>query len=104
MSHTITGWLSRIREWWRSQSAGALAPGAKYRELFENVPDAVYETSPDGRILAANPAMVRLLGFDSEAQLKQNVTVAGIYVDRQRHLVAMRELESADHCATLNWT
>ncbi len=41
----------------------------KYRSLFENVLDGVFQTTPDGRILTVNPAMVRILGYDSEQEL-----------------------------------
>ena len=94
MSRTLRRWLCQIRNWWRSRGSSALAPEAKYRELFENVPDAVYETAPDGQILAANPAMVRMLGFDSESQLKKSVSAAGFYVDREQRHAAMWELEA----------
>jgi PAS domain S-box-containing protein len=43
----------------------------KYRLLFENVPDGVYRTTPDGRYLDANPALIRMLGYDSLKDLKE---------------------------------
>lgn len=42
---------------------------AKYRSLVENVLDGVYQTTPDGEILTANPALARMLGYDSETDL-----------------------------------
>jgi len=54
---------------------------ARYRRLFENVPDGVYESSPDGRILAANPALVRMLGFRSEEELCSGNLATQFYVD-----------------------
>jgi PAS domain S-box-containing protein len=41
----------------------------RYRQLFENVPIGIYRTTPDGRILNANPALVAMLGFTSFAEL-----------------------------------
>jgi PAS domain S-box-containing protein len=41
----------------------------RYRQLFENVPIGIYRTTPDGRIIDANPALVKMLGFDSFAEL-----------------------------------
>jgi PAS domain S-box-containing protein len=52
----------------------------RYRELFENIPDGVYESGPDGRILAANPALVRMLGFSSEDELRRE-GAAALYLD-----------------------
>ncbi len=37
----------------------------RYRNLYENSPIGIYRTTPDGRILMANPALVRMLGYDS---------------------------------------
>jgi len=56
-----TAWRHAERELERSEE--------RYRNLFENAPIGVYRTAPDGRILMANPALVRLLGYDSFEQL-----------------------------------
>ena len=37
----------------------------RYRDLFDNVLTGVYQIGPDGRILLANPAFVRLLGYNT---------------------------------------
>ena len=39
---------------------------ARYRSIFENSLDGIFLTAPDGRILAANPAMRRMLGRSEE--------------------------------------
>ena len=41
----------------------------KYRSLFENAVEGIFQSSPEGRVLAANPAMARMLGFASPAEL-----------------------------------
>ncbi|MBU7014172.1 MAG: PAS domain S-box protein [Theionarchaea archaeon] len=35
----------------------------RHRDLFENAPLGIYRTTPDGQILLANPALIRLLGY-----------------------------------------
>jgi PAS domain S-box-containing protein len=46
----------------------------RYRQLFENVPIGIYRTTPDGRIVDSNPALVKMLGFSSFADLaKRNL-------------------------------
>ncbi|RIK43997.1 MAG: hypothetical protein DCC55_03975 [Chloroflexi bacterium] len=42
---------------------------AEYRLLFNHVPLGLYRASLDGRLLRANPALVRLHGFASEAEM-----------------------------------
>jgi len=51
---------------------------AKFRGLFENVLEGVYQTTRDGRILAVNPAFVQMLGYDSAAEICA-VPVAALY-------------------------
>ncbi|MGE5446252.1 MAG: PAS domain S-box protein, partial [Ignavibacteriales bacterium] len=41
----------------------------RYRDLFENIPTGIYRTTPDGRILMANPALIRMLGYSSFEEL-----------------------------------
>jgi PAS domain S-box-containing protein len=41
----------------------------RYRTLFENAQIGIYRTTPDGRILAANPALIQMLGYASFAEL-----------------------------------
>jgi PAS domain S-box-containing protein len=42
---------------------------ARFTELFETLQEGIYITSPDGSILDANPALVRMLGYDSKDEL-----------------------------------
>jgi len=41
----------------------------RFRSLFENSLIGMYRTTPDGRILTANPALVRMLGYSSFDEL-----------------------------------
>lgn len=42
---------------------------ARYRSLVDNAPYGISRCGPDGRFVTANPAMVRLLGYDAEEDL-----------------------------------
>ena len=44
---------------------------ARYRSLFERVPVGVFSTTPDGKILEANSALVQMLGFNDVEELKR---------------------------------
>lgn len=58
----------------------------KYRGIFENAVEGIYQTTPAGRFVTANPAMARMLGFESPEELireRQDIGRTG-YVDRQR--------------------
>ncbi len=66
----------------RKQAEEALKKSeAKYRGLFENILDGVYQTKPDGAILAANPALVKMLGYDSEEDLLKIGLAQNLYVN-----------------------
>jgi len=59
----------------------------RYRGLFENVVDGVYISSRDGDLIAANPALVDMLGYDSTEDLKAAGRTTILYVnpiDRER--------------------
>jgi PAS domain S-box-containing protein len=42
-----------------------------YEDLFNNSPIGIYRTTPDGRILMANPALTRMLGYSSCEELAE---------------------------------
>lgn len=59
----------------------------RYRGLFENVVDGVYIASRDGDLIAANPALVEMLGYESTEELKSAGRTPMLYVnpiDRER--------------------
>jgi PAS domain S-box-containing protein len=61
------------------------ASEADFRSLFENSPTGIYRTTPDGRILMANPALVRMLGYPSfEALAARNIEEEGFLPDYPR--------------------
>ena len=41
----------------------------KYRNIFDNALEGIFQTSPEGRFLVANPALARMFGFDSPEEL-----------------------------------
>ncbi len=59
---------------------------ASFRSLVERATYGIYRSTPDGRFLAVNPALVRMLGYDSQQELLA-VNLRRLYVDpdeRQR--------------------
>jgi two-component system cell cycle sensor histidine kinase/response regulator CckA len=64
----ILGFFADISERKRSEEALRQAE-EKYRAIFENAVEGIYQTTPDGRYISANPAVARMLGFDSPEEL-----------------------------------
>ena len=59
----------------------------RYRGLFQNVVDGVYIASRKGELIAANPALVEMLGYESAEDLKSVGNTTMLYVnpiDRER--------------------
>lgn len=85
------GWLCRTL----NPSREALrASEARYADLFAQVPDGVYETLPDGTIIAANPALVRMLGYASQEELRDAGGAVELYVRPELREEAVKRLEA----------
>jgi PAS domain S-box-containing protein len=67
----------------------------KYRSIFENAPDGIYQASPEGRFISASPSMARILGYDSPEDLIESITDMGkqLYVNSQERQKFIRLLE-----------
>lgn len=63
----------------------------RYRELRDNIPAGVFRSTPDGKLLSANPAMVKMLGYDSEEEMT-GVSVIKSYVDPEKRGLLLKEL------------
>jgi PAS domain S-box-containing protein len=66
---------------------------AEYRDLFNRIPDGVYRSNPEGRLLSVNPALMRMLGYDSAEELLQVDIARDLYVNGDDRLDFMRELD-----------
>ena len=71
---------------------------AKYRNIFENASEGIFQRTLDGRYLDANPALAQMLGYDSPKELMETVTNIGeqLYVEPKYHDELMRLLDTAD--------
>jgi PAS domain S-box-containing protein len=69
---------------------------AKYRRIFENAIEGIFQTSVDGAYLEANPALARIYGYESPAALREGICNISqqLYVDplrRDEFIRIMRE-------------
>ncbi|WP_448526958.1 bifunctional diguanylate cyclase/phosphodiesterase [Parathermosynechococcus lividus] len=81
MAATFTNVLER-QETERSLRAAE----SKYRSIFENAVEGMFQSTPEGRYLAVNPALARMYGYESPAQLQAELTDIAhqLYVDARR--------------------
>lgn len=60
-----------------------LAAERKYRDIFENAEEGIFQTTPDGHFLSANAALAQILGFENPNDLIESRKNIGteIYVN-----------------------
>jgi len=66
----------------------------RYRELFNNIHEGLYFTSPEGRFIEVNDALVRMLGYGSRDELLQVDIPHQVYFDpegRERFRTRMEQ-------------
>ncbi|NEQ17580.1 MAG: PAS domain-containing sensor histidine kinase, partial [Moorea sp. SIO3E2] len=59
-----------------------LAVQQRYRSLFENSTDGIFQITPDGYYIACNPSLARLYGYESPKQFLSNLTGVGDYLHK----------------------
>jgi len=71
---------------------------ARYRNLFENTVEGIFQTTPEGHYLSANPALARIYGYESPEELMANITNIQdqLYLDPDRRSEFIQLLESGD--------
>jgi PAS domain S-box-containing protein len=81
----------------RQRAEGALREAEKkYRGIFENAVEGIFQNTPEGRFISANPALARMLGFESPEELisaRQDIERQG-YVDSAMRNAFREKLET----------
>jgi len=69
---------------------------AKYRSIFENAVEGIFQTSPDGRYLSVNPDLARIYGYKTREELTTSLTDIGgqLYVNASRRAEFARLLHA----------
>jgi PAS domain S-box-containing protein len=62
----------------------------KYRSIFENAVDGIFQTTPDGVYISANSALARIYGYDSPEELMATLSH---HIDQQLYLDPQRRNE-----------
>lgn len=83
----------------RKQSEIALQQAEeKYRTIFENAVDGIFQTTSQGHYISANPALASIYGYSSPEELIANLTNIGqqLYVDSNRRTQFMNLIQEND--------
>ena len=67
----------------------------RYQSIFEYALEGIFQVTPEGRLLVANPAMARMFGFDSPAALLAELRdiPRQLYVEPERREEYRRQME-----------
>lgn len=76
-----TGTVRDITAYRHTQQKLSMAE-QRFRDIFEHAVIGIYQSTGDGRLLAANPALAHILGYDSvEALQREVINVRSVYKD-----------------------
>jgi two-component system, NtrC family, sensor kinase len=64
----------------------------RFSELFQSLREGIFFSTPEGRILDANPALVNILGYSSKEELK-SVSLRDVYRDPSVRDTLMQDLD-----------
>jgi PAS domain S-box-containing protein len=89
LADSFNGMASQLKE---SFDALRIAE-ENYRSIFENAVEGIFQSSPDGQFINANPALAKIYGYDSPSELIEQITDIGeqLYVDPEKR-TEFREL------------
>jgi PAS domain S-box-containing protein len=65
----------------------------RYRELFDNIQEGIFFSTPQGRFVEVNDALVRILGYDSREEVIQLDIPTQVYFSAQRREELLELLE-----------
>ena len=75
----------------------------RFRSIFENAVEGIYQSTPDGRFISVNPAMARMFGYASPDEMIEAISDIGrqFYLDSAHREEFKRAMEKGDFVAGL---
>lgn len=70
----------------QTQLQHSRSTAARYQPIFENAVEGIFQTTPEGKYLVANPALAHIFGYESPEDLMRHVSDIGtqIYGDPEQ--------------------
>jgi len=69
----------------------------RYRELFDNIQEGLFFSTPEGRFVEVNDALVAMLGYSSREELLQVDIPTQVYFSPDQRLLHSQEMEEHGH-------
>lgn len=98
----VVGTITDVEERRRAEQALSEAE-RKYRTIVENIAGGIYQMSIDGKYLSANPAMAKILGYNTSAELLSSISDVNhkVYKDSRRRMRFLRDIEDFGDTQTI---
>jgi PAS domain S-box-containing protein len=80
---SVSGWVRDVTSQHESE--------IRFTELFESLREGIFFTTPEGKLLDANPALVRMLGYASKDELK-SLNFRDVYADAGQRDALIRQI------------
>lgn len=64
----------------------------KYRAIFDNSPDGIYQSTYDGKFITVNDALVKMLGYEFREDL-MFVNISEFYKDKEERIKLLTEIK-----------
>ncbi len=69
----------------------------RYRELFDNIQEGLFFSTPEGRFVEVNDALVAMLGYSSREELLQVDIPTQVYFSAEQRLLHSQAMEEHGH-------
>jgi diguanylate cyclase (GGDEF)-like protein/PAS domain S-box-containing protein len=102
MLEALQGFIEDITQ--RQENEHALRDAeTRYRDIVENAAEGIFQTTMEGRYIKGNPALARIYGYESFAEMTAALADIGtqLYVDGNRRAEFMRTIRQ--HGAVTNF-
>ena len=93
----VEGFITDITDRKRSEEAIRQAE-AKYRSIFENALEGIFQSTADGHYISANPALAKIYGYASPEELMESLVDIEhqLYVEPQQRAEFIRLMQEND--------
>jgi len=69
----------------------------KYRSLYENALEGIYQSASDGKLIGANPSLARIMGYEKpEEMIEADLRIERNYVNQVDYAKLMKQLKESD--------
>ncbi|MBU1356407.1 MAG: PAS domain S-box protein [Candidatus Edwardsbacteria bacterium] len=65
----------------------------KYRQIFEGISEGIYRSTPDGKLLFANPSLIRMLGYENPEDVQGLDINHSVYLDKKTRERFIKQIE-----------